>query len=120
MPNSTPPAPYVEHIHDLVTFDEAVSARQITSHTYSANVHPHWSYTPAAHGGYLISVATAVVKLHFATTLKHLDQSDTFSLHYEFLLPVGVGKIEVCSMNHSVPLSVVKYADAVGRCIRCM
>lgn len=79
----------------LISFVKAASVLQSSSHQYAANIHPGWCFGPVAHGGYLVSVAWEAVRLHFATTLKQAQQSNTVSLHTEFLRHAMSGEVVV-------------------------
>nr|POE74696.1 hypothetical protein CFP56_37227 [Quercus suber] len=78
-----------------ITFDEASIVTQISSHEYGGKVHRDFSFGPAAHGGFLISLCWKAVARHFATTLAKYGQLDTISLHVEFLRPGTNGPVEV-------------------------
>lgn len=74
-----------------MSYVKASKVEQVSSHEYKFNVHPEYSYGPAAHGGFLIAVLWKTVEKHFATTLAKYKQPDTVSFHIEFLRPTAVG-----------------------------
>lgn len=80
---------------NIPCLDEAAKPTQVSSHEYSANIHPEWSYGTAAHGGYLNTVIMKSVALHFHTTLKQFNQRDAISLHFEYLRPTALGEVRV-------------------------
>ncbi|GIZ45733.1 hypothetical protein CKM354_000888700 [Cercospora kikuchii] len=80
---------------ELFTFEEVSRIDAVDSHTYRANVHPEFSYGTSAHGGFLLALIWKTITHHFSTTLSHLNQPNTFSLHNEFLRPCSTGVIEL-------------------------
>lgn len=78
-----------------VEFQEAATVTPISTHEYRGHVHPDYSYGPAAHGGFLISLVWQAVSCHFSTTLVRYSQPDPISLHIEFLRPATNGEVKV-------------------------
>ncbi|USW52892.1 Putative HotDog domain superfamily, acyl-CoA thioesterase, double hotdog domain-containing protein [Septoria linicola] len=80
---------------ELFTFEEVAIIEPIDSHTYKANIHPEFSYGTSAHGGFILAILWKTITLHFTTTLAHLSQPHTFSLHNEFLRPCSTGPVTI-------------------------
>ncbi|KAI7224734.1 hypothetical protein KC343_g8067 [Hortaea werneckii] len=97
---------------NIPCLDEAAKPTQVSSHEYSANIHPEWSYGTAAHGGYLNTVIMKSVALHFHTTLKQFNQRDAISLHFEYLRPTSLEevRINIRELRASKAVSTVNFS----------
>lgn len=110
-------APAASDPASSTTFAEATAVKQLSSHTYSAYFPPDWvigngislplpqsitfphipdlhqcPLTPLVpHGGFVTSTFLRVASTHFRTTLRHLHQTDTTTLHLSFLRRTSVG-----------------------------
>lgn len=74
-----------------VTFAEATSIKQLSSHTYEANLRDDWSIGSVPHGGFVTSCFLAVTAKHFGTTLASQKQPHTICLRLEFLKRTETG-----------------------------
>ena len=99
----------------VTPFEEAAKIRKINSHEYACNVHPQYSFGPAAHGGFLIALIWRAVGVHFgregtlgrylssngvverlmADFKQRYNQPHTIAFHIEFLRPTAVGDATV-------------------------
>lgn len=73
----------------------AFQVSSVTSHTYTAKLLGDYCYGSAVHGGYLASVILRTVSDHFQTTLQHLNQPDTLTLHLEYLRSATAGNADL-------------------------
>lgn len=78
-----------------VLFEDAAKVTQVGSHEYKANVHPDYSYGPAAHGGFTVALIWRAIAVHYRTTLAKYDLPDTIACHVEFLRPAMLGDVSV-------------------------
>ena len=81
-----------------VSLSKACSVNAQDSNTYQGEVLADFCYSlalalPTAHGGYVASIILASVDLHFKTTLKHLNQPDTYTSHFRYLGASNPGPI---------------------------
>lgn len=77
------------------SFQQSTAVKALTSHQYEGNLHSDYCYGTAAHGGFVASVVLSAIAEHFRTTLAHLNQPHTITLHLEYLRPSNAGEIIV-------------------------
>jgi len=77
------------------TFEEASVVESLGTHEYRVSIHPDFSWGSVAHGGYLFSLLSKAIALHYRTTLQKYDQPDTAAMHLELLRPAPLGEAKV-------------------------
>ncbi|PVH75531.1 hypothetical protein DL98DRAFT_593038 [Cadophora sp. DSE1049] len=75
----------------MPSFAEATAVTQLGSHTYTTTLEDAWCIGTVPHGGYIISIFQSVARTHFSTTLAHVNQPHTLTLHLEFLRRTAIG-----------------------------
>ena len=95
-----------------MNFEQATTAKQVDSHTYTIDFSPHWVIGTVPHGGYVTSCFMTVVRKHFDTTLKKQNQPHTISLHLDFLrrTQTGLGTFKVKDVKLGRQTSIVHVA----------
>jgi acyl-coenzyme A thioesterase PaaI-like protein len=77
------------------TFGDASLVESLGQHEYRVTIHPDFSWGTVAHGGYLFSLLSKVIALHYSTTLQKYNQPDTVAMHVELLRPAPLGEAKV-------------------------
>jgi acyl-coenzyme A thioesterase PaaI-like protein len=77
------------------TFGEASVVESLGQHEYRVDIHSDFSWGTVAHGGYLFSLLSKVIALHYRTTLQKYDQPDMVAMHVELLRPAPLGEAKV-------------------------
>ena len=87
-----------------LSLSKGCTIRAQDTNTYQGEVSADFCYAsalalPTGHGGYVASIILAAIECHFKTTLKHLDQPDTFTSHFRYLNASNAGAITIHIAN---------------------
>ncbi|KAF3935444.1 hypothetical protein ABW20_dc0106787 [Dactylellina cionopaga] len=81
----------------IPTFLEATAVKQLTSHTYSANLSKAYCIGTVPNGGYVSAVILRAAATHMSTTNSHISppQHNTVSFHGMFMIKTNAGPVEL-------------------------